>query len=92
VTRRPIRASALAPEFGIGGRNRRRNDLLPVEADVRILRFERAPHRFVEGLAADSDVGRSPVKVQKAGMRLAAPIRRLEEIEVFIPALVAREP
>src|SRR5204862_7729946 len=90
LARGPLGAAAFAPRFDLGRRNGRLENLAPVERDGGILRFERAPDVGVERLAADLHVGRRAEPVKDTRPRLPAPVRRrLDEVKVFVPPLVA---
>src|SRR5690349_19572328 len=86
----PLGAPALAPLVDLGRRNRRLENLAPVERHVGILRLERAPDVVVERLAADLHVGRRTEPVKDPRPRLPAAVRRrLDEVEVLVAPLVA---
>src|SRR5258705_1484666 len=87
-----LRAPALAPFSGVSGWDGRLDNRTPVEHDVGVLRFERAPYDRIERLAAHFDVGRRAKPVEHARPDLAATVRRrVHEGEAFDAALVPRE-
>src|SRR5262249_58787661 len=93
--RGPSRAfgfAALPPHLRVSGGDRRAGDLGPVECHVRILRLERAPYFIVERHSPYSYIRRRAVPVEDARTRFPFAVGdRLDEIEVFVAALVARK-
>jgi hypothetical protein len=87
--RGPLGSATLAPFLRVGGRNRRLENLAPVEVDVGILLFELAADVFVEGLASDFHVRRRAKPVQHARCGPAAALGGVNEVEVLVAAFVA---
>ena len=89
LPRRALGAPPLAPGLRRWRQGRRLAQGVPIELDVRILRFEHAHHVFIQGLAPDPDVRRGAKPVQELLPHLAAAARRLlDEGEVLVAALV----
>jgi hypothetical protein len=89
----PFGASTFTPLLILSRRrNGGRDDRRPVEGDVWILGFEPASSLLVEGWSPYPDAWRRPIPVQNplAG-RLTAPVLNMNEIGVFVTALISRK-
>jgi hypothetical protein len=84
-----LRASAFAPVLRLSERHWRLLQSFPVEDDVRILRFERASYRFVEGFAADLDVRRCAEPIENPRSGLPAMGNMLNQQKMLVAASVA---
>src|SRR5262249_22938976 len=76
----------------ISGRRLYRHQTRPIERQIRMLRFDRLPDFFREGLASDFDLGWCPEPEKQARPRLFGAIRRrLEQVVRLVAAFVARD-
>ena len=88
----PFFSPALSPAFSVGRGDWRLDNLLPVEDDARVLRFESLSHFCVEWFASDLHAGGRAKPVEHARAGFPAAVRgRLDKIEMFVAPLVATE-
>jgi len=87
----PFSASTFTPLLVFGWRRDRSGDnRRPVECQVGILCFDAASGFFVKGRAPYPDTGRGPIPVEDPlARRLTAPRLRMNEINIFVTALVS---
>jgi hypothetical protein len=84
-----LRTSSFAPVLRLSERHWRLAQSFPVEDDVRILRFERASYRFVEGFAANLDVRRRAEPIENPRTGLTAMGNMPNEEKMLVAASVA---
>jgi hypothetical protein len=92
---RPFDFSTLAPALDVGRGRRHRcvDELLPIERNAWILRFERTLRRRIEWSSSHLHVRRRAEPVENALTRLSAAVRgRLNERNLLVAPPIAREP